>query len=972
MRTGVYVISAILLVSLVISIPGTHSIGDEITSSQLTINETDSKIRDTLRETVSGGLLENIGQIANSAILYYTEINGLYVGFAESQILFSTDSQFQHDTQDINIKWVEGTLPQGMEQLSGRVNYFLSSESYLNVRRYGCILYSTPDGTGSITFYFEDSTLNFQIDSTNSADYSNFLEYDHDSTFTVTDHSITCSYDFAPVKSFSISDAEASLVFSTYYGTEDYDCIRGMALDSEDNIYVVGSSPTWFVSKFASDGQSLIYTTYLNGNFAMDIEVDENGNAIVSGYAGSDFPESGISDVYWGTDNGGLTIVMLNATGNGLNFTAQIGTSEYPAWPFDLELDSHGNIYTSGYTQATDLPLVNAYSGYQGAYDCFIVKLNSTGNDLLYCSYFGGSECEWIYTLDLGEDGCVYIGGDTQSTDLPFHNAIDTTITGTSSTDCFVFKLNTSNNEVLYCTLIGGENSESLADIVVDEYGNLYATGYVNYGDFPVKNAICEEPIDHLDAFAFKLNSTGNGFVYSTYLGTSSHDKGSNIDLDNNGNVYIVGYTGGDSFPVVNAESIYNYGESIFITKINSEGSFITCSTFIGQIPNYTEIELEVDSSQNACVSGEPTSVFPTVNAMYDEPFGEDDAFILKFNMNDTHLAPVTTHPEDILRLYSNESISLGWVAYDTDFQSYEILKNGISIITETTTNSTVNASIVIDVSTIVTDEYTFRAVDQEGHVTNDTVQVRVFDGTNPTLDHPDDLTFEFGIGAHVVKWIPVDYNLDTFKIYKNDSLYIDGEWDGISIELDVSDFEEGVHNITVYVFDVSMNVANDTVWVHVTPDVTSPTIERSVSSYSFIAGESNHSITWLLSDASLMEYTIRLNGTIIPMESISSSEARIWIPLDDYIPAEYNFSILVIDLNGNNAYDEVWISIQESATTTGTETNNTIPSNTNATTPYELQLLSLSIAIGSLVTIVIVVVLILKSRKSAGSYPIG
>ncbi|MFW9844818.1 MAG: SBBP repeat-containing protein, partial [Candidatus Thorarchaeota archaeon] len=836
--------------------------------------------------------------------------------------------------------------------------------SFLNIRRYSGILYSSPDGSESITFYFEDATLSYQITSANSADHSTLLEYTQDSVFTVTDYSITCNYDFMPVKSYSISDAEASLVFSTYYGTAFNDNIRGMALDSEDNIYVVGSSPTWFVSKFSPDGQTLIYTTYLNGNFAMDIEVDENGNAIVSGMAGSDFPESGISDVYWGTDTGGLTIVMLNATGNGLNFTAQIGTSEYSAWPFDLELDSHGNIYTAGYTQATDLPLVNAYSGYQGAYDCFIVKLNSTGNELLYCSYFGGSECEWIYSLELGEDGCVYIGGETESTDIPFHNAIDTTITGTAWTDCVVFKLNTSSNEVLYCTLIGGENSEGLNDIVVDESGNLYATGYVNLGDFPVNNAIYEEPFGALDAFVFKLNSTGNGLVYSTYLGGVNHERGMSIDLDNKGNVYVAGITHYETFPVVNAELFYNGGWSIFITKINSEGSFITSSTLIGQVPDlYSEIELEVDSSQNVCVSGEPTTYFQTLNAIYDEPFGQEDTFLLKFNMNDTHLAPVTTHPDDIIKPYGSDPTTLGWIAYDTDFQSYEIFKNGISIFSEPTTNSTVNASIVIDMSTIHSDEYTFQAIDQEGHITNDNVQVCAIDDSSPTLDHPDDLYFEFGIGTHVVEWVPIDYNLESFKIYKNNSLHMECEWDGTSIEIDVSDFEEGTHNLTVYVYDVSMNVANDTVWVHVAPDTTSPTIERYVTSYTFIAGDGFQNITWTLSDASLMEYTIQLNGTVILTGDISSSEGSIGIPLDEYSPAEYNFSILVNDSNGNAADDEVWISILEPGTT-GPTTNNTLPTTTNSTIPYDIQVLTFAISIGSLVVIVIVVILTLKSRK--------
>ena len=51
------------------------------------------------------------------------------------------------------------------------------------------------------------------------------------------------------------------------------------------------------------------------------------------------------------------------------------------------------------------------------------------------------------------------------------------------------------------------------------------------------------------DAFVSKLNSSGSALVYSTYLGGSGDDVGHGIAVDSSGNAYVTGYTHSSDFP---------------------------------------------------------------------------------------------------------------------------------------------------------------------------------------------------------------------------------------------------------------------------------------------------------------------------------------------------------------------------------------------------------------------------------------
>ncbi|AXC13323.1 Cell surface protein [Acidisarcina polymorpha] len=97
-----------------------------------------------------------------------------------------------------------------------------------------------------------------------------------------------------------------------------------------------------------------------------------------------------------------------------------------------------------------------------------------------------------------------------------------------------------------YSTYLSGSGStgytEGLA-IAVDNSGQAVVTGFTNSTTFPVTSGAYQPTLEEFaqDAFVTKLNSTGTALIYSTFLGGSSGATGSAIALDSAGDAYVGG-----------------------------------------------------------------------------------------------------------------------------------------------------------------------------------------------------------------------------------------------------------------------------------------------------------------------------------------------------------------------------------------------------------------------------------------------
>ncbi len=175
---------------------------------------------------------------------------------------------------------------------------------------------------------------------------------------------------------------------------------------------------------------------------------------------------------------------------------------------------------------------------------------------------------------------------------------------------------------LVYSSYLGGSGGDQLNAIAVDAAGNAYVTGSTNSVDFPTLGSL-QAYGGYGDAFVTKINPSGTALVYSTYLGGSDYDAGTGIGIDVQGNVYISGVTGSPDFPLQNPlQPTYGGNEDAFVTEINSTGSALVYSTYLGGSGPDAALQLAVDRTGDAYVSGLTYSTdFPVTPGAYQTTY---------------------------------------------------------------------------------------------------------------------------------------------------------------------------------------------------------------------------------------------------------------------------------------------------------------------------------------------------------------
>jgi hypothetical protein len=222
-----------------------------------------------------------------------------------------------------------------------------------------------------------------------------------------------------------------------------------------------------------------------------------------------------------------------------------------------IALGPDGSIYLAGNTSSADFPASNAAFATveQGGVDVFVTKFNPAGTDVLYSTYLGGSSSDYPTAIAVDGSGNAYISGVTDSGNFPTTpGAIrSTSQVGFSYDDGFVTKLNSTGSGLVYSTFIGGQHGSEVTAIAVDATGNAYVTG-LDKKNFPTTAGAFQTTIQGQEnAFVAKLAVDGNSFAYATYVGGEKGDVGRGIAIDGSGNAYITGFTTSVQFPVVPA-----------------------------------------------------------------------------------------------------------------------------------------------------------------------------------------------------------------------------------------------------------------------------------------------------------------------------------------------------------------------------------------------------------------------------------
>jgi hypothetical protein len=305
-----------------------------------------------------------------------------------------------------------------------------------------------------------------------------------------------------------------------------------------------------------------------------------------------------------------------------------------------IAVDSAGNIYVTGFTDSRNFPVVNAaQAGFGGGQqDAFVIKLNPTGTQVIYATYFGGSGQDNGTAIAVDTAGNAYITGYTDSSNFPVQNALQTTKTG--AFNAFVVKLSPTG-ALVSSTLLGGSLSDYGSSIAVDLAGGIYVAGIATSPDFPMLRAAQPAFGGLADGFVAKLNPTATRLVYSTFLGGSGVDGVSSIAIDASGNAYLTGLTESPNLPTVNALQARHGGGlfDAFVMKLDTTGERLIYSTFLGGNSVDRAFRIAVNTAGNAFVIGDTdSSNFPTLGAAQPTKRGSTDAFVTRLNAAGTAL----------------------------------------------------------------------------------------------------------------------------------------------------------------------------------------------------------------------------------------------------------------------------------------------------------------------------------------------
>ncbi|MFN7921050.1 MAG: SBBP repeat-containing protein [Bryobacteraceae bacterium] len=187
---------------------------------------------------------------------------------------------------------------------------------------------------------------------------------------------------------------------------------------------------------------------------------------------------------------------------------------------------------------------------------------------------------------------------------------------------------------ISYSSYVGSPRSDYLQAAQVDTGGNLYVAGWTESASFPTQSAAMGFA-GNVDAWVGKLNPSGTAWVYATFLGGVSEDKAYGIDVDSNGNAYVVGYTQSSNFPSINAiQNSIAGGRDAFWVKLDPSGVILR-SSFYGGGGNDAAWSIAVDSYGQSYVAGDTESWnFPLRFPYQTSLKGGKDAFLFKIGVN--------------------------------------------------------------------------------------------------------------------------------------------------------------------------------------------------------------------------------------------------------------------------------------------------------------------------------------------------
>jgi hypothetical protein len=352
---------------------------------------------------------------------------------------------------------------------------------------------------------------------------------------------------------------------------------------------------------------------------------------------------------------------------------------------YAVAVDGSLSAYAVGDTVSNDFPLKNNLKPIVFASNTpsvgFITKFDPTGTQLVYSTYFGGSNFTHIFGIAVDGQNDVFFAGETGAQDYPVLHPFQRFYGGGGS-DAVITELSAAGDKIVYSSYLGGSDNDAAYAIAVDHAGNAYIAGSTASKDFEVRKALQPKIGGGVDAFVAEVSTAGK-LLWNTYLGGAQLDSAFGVAVDAAGNIYVAGETQSPDFPVVNAIQTQLKGASDgFVTKIDPTGQKILYSTHIGGGDNNIANSIAVDAVGDAFITGQTSSTdFPTRNAFQPHYGGQGasyfygDAYVTKLDPSGqlVYSTFLGGHYDDEGRFIAVDLTGAAYVTGETDSADFPI-----------------------------------------------------------------------------------------------------------------------------------------------------------------------------------------------------------------------------------------------------------------------------------------------------------
>lgn len=469
--------------------------------------------------------------------------------------------------------------------------------------------------------------------------------------------------------------ATAALTYASYIGGNGADEGKGVAVDGQGNIYLIGETESddflgvghapagysdIFVAKFNPSGTNLLYLTFIGSpdtDTPLSIRVDAQGNAYATALIYDDnFPtKNGLwpsPPAYWA--NG---VLFKLDGGGGLAYSTYLPFDLFDA-RHNLAVDGAGQAYVTGtsYPSSDNGPYLGSQIG--------LLQFNAAGSQLLLEKHLGGPAVEKGTAVVVDSAGRIYLTGTTGDGDsfpvtVNAHQPMCGDLLYDPTTYCYqdgvIIALDAAG-QVIYSSYLGGSFTDQPQALATDGQGRVLVAGNTASGQFPLVNALqascplnsstgdCLSPRGFVSLL--DLSQGRGSLVYSTYLGSPETNSTTVVlaaAMDSTGHAFVSGYTNGHQFPL--AAPVQGSLAESFCTTLGSQRScfdaFVTqftpsgglaFSTYLGATFDEFAYDLAVTGTGSIYLTGlTEADDFPVSGSAFQaaNPLGQD-AFLVR------------------------------------------------------------------------------------------------------------------------------------------------------------------------------------------------------------------------------------------------------------------------------------------------------------------------------------------------------